>query len=105
MPSARSGAPPRQLLPDAHDVIHTQAPRASCGPDTLPQQALAVFDWAAQGGGAVEVQKIEREVSKPVQPPLGYRIAQRVEMGDAAIVRNGNLPVQHHWRELGFDQP
>lgn len=41
---------------------------------------------------AVEVQKLEGEISQPVVSALAQRFGQQVDMGDAALIGDGDLP-------------
>jgi hypothetical protein len=88
-----------QLFADAQEVIDIDDPRAPCRADHIAQQHLPVLDRAAPEVVAVEMQEIESELGEPLRPPLTYGIAQGVEMRHAATVRDGNLAIQHHWRQ------
>ena len=85
-------------------MIDIDDPVATRRANHISQQHLAVFDRAAPEVVAIEVQQIEREVGKPVGSALAYGIAQRVQMRHAATVRNGNLTIKYHRRQLGLDQ-
>ena len=50
---------------------------------------------------AVEVEQVEGEESEPLGPAARDRLAQCVDMGDAALVRHRNLAVEHQRRQPG----
>jgi hypothetical protein len=70
----------------------------------IPQQHLAVFNRTAQEVVAVEVQEVECEIGKLLEPPVAEDIAQRVEMRDAALIGNGDLAIQNLRRQPGIEQ-
>ena len=85
-------------------MIDVDDPLAPRGAYHVAQQHLVILNRATPEVVAVEMQEIEREIGEPLWPPLGYGVAQRVEVCDAAIVRNGDLAVENHWRQAGIDQ-
>ena len=93
-----------QLLTDPQDVIDVDNPFAPRRADHIPQQHLAVFNWAAPEILAVEMQQIEREIGEPLRSTVAYGIAQRIEMRDAALIGNRDLAIQNHRRQPGIEQ-
>ena len=84
------------------DIDDALAPRCA---NHIPQQHLAVVDRTAPEVVAIEVQEVKREISKPLRVTPGDGLAQGVEMGDAAVIGNGDLAIQNHGRQPGLDEP
>jgi hypothetical protein len=80
-------------------VVDIDDPVVSGRADDVAQQGLAILDRAAAQVVAVEVQQVEGEVGELLRSACRYRFTQRIDMRDAAVIRQGDLAVQHHCRQ------
>src|SRR5205814_9452281 len=93
-----------QLLADTQDVIDIDDPLAMGRANHIPQQHLAVFDRAAPEAVAVEMQQVEREIGEPLRLAIGNSLAQPIQMSNAALIGNGDLAIQNHFRQPRIEE-
>jgi hypothetical protein len=77
----------------SHDQVRveTASPKFSLNSsEPLAMQGASIDD------NAVQMQQIEGEIRQPVRPALGHGVVQPVDVGDAAIVGNSDLTIEHH---------
>ena len=85
-------------------MVNAYDARTAGAADHVAQKRLAILNRAAPEIMAVEVQQVEREVGELLGTPSGYGLAQRIYVGDAAVVRHRDLAVKNHGRQSGLDQ-